>query len=77
MLKNITITADEKILRWAKKESAKTGVPVSKLVGQILAEEMRRRAAYWKAYEGWKGLKPVPMTAPVKFNREESHERGG
>ena len=75
VLKNLTITVDEAVLQWAKHEAVNKGTSTSKLVGDILAEEMRRTSAYWKAYEEWKKIEPVPMAGPVKFNREEEHER--
>ena len=77
MLKNVTITADEEILRWTRREAADKGVSVSKLVGQILEREMRRRDDYWKAFERWKKIKPVPHAdASKRPGREEMHDRG-
>lgn len=77
MLKNITITADEKVLRWARREAADKGTSVSKLVGQMLEREMRRTDAYWQAFERWKKIKPVPMSGSIgKVSREDMHQRG-
>jgi hypothetical protein len=76
VLKNLTITADERVLRWARREAAEKGISVSKLVGQMIEREMRRTDAYWQAFERWKKIKPVPMTGPLKMSREEAHERG-
>ena len=74
-MKNVTITADEKVLRWARREAAERGVSVSKLVGQILDREMRRTDSYWRAFEEWKKIKPVRMTASLPMDRESAHER--
>ena len=77
MLKNVTITADERVLKWARHEAADRGVSVSRLVGQILAEEMRKKDGYWQAFERWKKLKPIPFKQRIgKIDREETHERG-
>ncbi|HEV8147951.1 MAG TPA: hypothetical protein VGP79_16295 [Bryobacteraceae bacterium] len=77
MLKNVTITLEEEALRWARREAAEKGTSVSKLVGGILEREMRRTGAYWKAYEQWKKLKPIPgLDASKRGSREEWHERG-
>ena len=76
MLKNVTITTDEKVLRWARHQAAERGVSVSKLVGAMLEEEMRRTDAYWKAFENWKKLKPIPgLDASKRMTREQAHDR--
>ena len=77
MLKNVTITVEEEVLRWAKRKAAEEDTSVSKLVGRMLAADMRRNDAYWKAYERWKKLKPIPgLDASKRLGREELHERG-
>ena len=76
MLKNLTITAEEKVLRWLKHEAVEKGVSVSKLVGEILADKMRGQDSYWQAYESWKKLKPIAgLDASKRPSREEIHER--
>jgi hypothetical protein len=73
--KNLTITVAEETLKWARHEAAEKGTSVSKLVGQMLEREMRQTDAYWKAFERWKQIKPIPgLTAPF-LTREEAHER--
>ena len=77
MLKNVTVTMEEETLRWARHQAAEKGTSVSKLVGQILEQERRHTDAYWKAFEGWKKIKPVPgVDASKRMSREEVHERG-
>jgi hypothetical protein len=76
VLKNLTITAEEEVLQWAKHEAIEKGVSVSKFVGQILNEEMRHKDSYSKAFERWKQRKPVPgVDASQRWSREEVHER--
>jgi hypothetical protein len=76
VLRNITITADEEVLRWAKHQAVEKGVSVSKLIGEILTEKMRRKDSYWEAFERWKKIKPVPgVDASQRWTREEVHER--
>jgi hypothetical protein len=41
----------------------------------MLEREMRQTDAYWKAFERWKQIKPIPgLTGPF-LTREEAHER--
>ena len=75
-MKNVTITADEKVLKWARHEAAEKGISVSKLVGQILEEQMRQKDDYWQAFERWKKIKPFLKGPIQKIDRDELHERG-
>ena len=76
-MKNVTITVEEDVLRWARHQAAEKGSSVSKLVGRMLESEMRRNSSYWKAFEEWKNIKPIPgVDASKRMSREEVHERG-
>jgi hypothetical protein len=76
VLKNMTITVDEEVARWARRKAAKENTSVSKLVGQMLKEEMARIDDYWRAYEDWKSIPGFPAREGVKYlSREEIHER--
>jgi hypothetical protein len=48
-MKNVTITVDEAALEWARIEAAKRNTSVSRLVGEMLAEKMRRDDSYERA----------------------------
>jgi len=42
----------------------------------MLEDQMRRNDAYWKAYEKWKKLKPIPGSdAANRLTREEANAR--
>ena len=77
MLKNVTITVEEDALRWARKQAAEENTSVSKLVGRMLEDKMRRTDEYWAAYEKWKSLEPlsIPGLAADRLTREEANER--
>ena len=45
-MKNVTITMDDKVADWARMEAARLNKSVSRLVGELLAEKMRRDDAY-------------------------------
>jgi hypothetical protein len=73
--KNLTLSIDEEVLRRASHEAAKKGISLSKLVGQMLEREMRQTDAYWKAFERWKQIKPIPGQTGPFLTRDEAHER--
>ncbi len=75
MLRNITITVEDEVARWARKKAAEENTSVSRLVGQMLEREMRASDEYWRAFEDWKKLKPMPIQAAKRMTREEAHER--
>jgi hypothetical protein len=76
-MKNVTITVEEPVLEWVRVEAAKRNSSVSRLVGEMLAEKMRREDAYERAYQAWlnddrtwrSDGKPYPK-------REELYDRG-
>jgi hypothetical protein len=72
----MTITVTEEVARWARKEAAERNTSVSKLVGQLLEEKMRRNGEYWKAYERLKKIKPIPgIDASKRGKREDLYDR--
>jgi hypothetical protein len=76
VLKNITITVEEEVARWARRKAAEENTSVSKLVGQMLAEKMKRGDDYWRAYGQWKSVTSIPgVKAAKRLTREEAHER--
>lgn len=52
-MKNVTITMDDTVLEWARIEAARRNTSVSRLVGEMLAEKMRRTDAYQRAMHDW------------------------
>jgi hypothetical protein len=41
VLKNVTITVEEDVLKWARKRAAEENTSVSRLLGEALKREMR------------------------------------
>ncbi len=75
-LRNLTITVEEEVARWARRKAAEEDTSVSKLVGRMLEREMRLNDDYWRAYERWKQLAPLQgIDAGRPATREEIHER--
>jgi len=58
-LRNITITVDEAVTRWARIEAAKEGTSLSRLVGEMLRERMAEEENYEKAMKRALGRKPL------------------
>lgn len=76
MLKKVTITLSEEALRWARRKAAEENTSVSKLVGQMLEEQMRGSDSYQQAYEEWKKSGPISGLEPgERLTRNELHER--
>src|SRR5437763_4942247 len=75
VLKNVTVTLEEKALLWARRKAAEENTSVSRLLGRMIADEMRRSDEYWTAYERWKRIKPVPGAAANRLSREEANVR--
>ncbi len=48
-MKNVTITMDDSVAEWARLEAARRNTSVSRLVGELLAEKMRRSDSYERA----------------------------
>lgn len=59
---NLTITTDEETLRWARIEAAKQNTSVSKLVGEMLAEQRKKQDVYDRAMEEF--LSRPPWSLP-------------
>jgi hypothetical protein len=76
VLKNVTITLSEEAAHWARKKAAEENTSVSKLVGQMLEDQMRQNDDYWRAYEGWKKIGSIPgIDAAHRLSREEANAR--
>ena len=75
MLKNVTITVTEEVAKWARRRAAEENTSVSKLVGRMLEDEMRRRDEYWEAFETVKKIKPIKgLDASKRLKREELYD---
>jgi len=76
VLKNITITVSEEAAHWARMKAAEESTSVSKLVGRMIEDQMRRGDEYWRAYEKWKTIAAAPgADATKRMSLQETHER--
>jgi hypothetical protein len=62
--RNVTITIEEDVARWARIKAAEKDTSVSQLVGDMLKEEMQNEGAYQAAMRDH-----FAMIKPVKFEK--------
>ena len=75
-MRNVTITLDEKVLRWARIQAARLDTSVSRLVGDMLGERMEAEEIYGRAMRRFLGRKPVRLKDTGSYpSREELHDR--
>lgn len=79
VMKNVTITLDEKIVRWARLCAAERATSVSRLVGDMLREKMLLEEGYESAQRQFFAIAPRPSRAPGTGlpGRDEVHDRAG
>jgi hypothetical protein len=78
VMRNVTITLDEETAHWARVEAAHRDMSVSRLIGQLLREQMRAQATYEEAMRRYLSRAPTVLkdTGPYPA-REELHDRAG
>jgi len=76
-MKNVTITLDEETARWARIRAAERNTSVSRLVGEMLRDQMRDEEAYRLAMQEYLGLEPKRLKgAGTGYpRRDDLHER--
>ena len=75
-MKNVTITMDDSVADWARMEAARRNTSVSRLVGELLAEKMRRDDAYERAMREALDFKSWGSSKGRYLSREEMYSRG-
>ena len=76
-LRNVTITLEEPVARWARIEAARKDTSVSRLLGAILKERMLDNDGYERAVRRALARKPFLKTQDRYQSREEAHDRAG
>ena len=79
-MKNVTITLDEDTATWARVHAAERDMSLSRFVGEVLRERMRRSREYDDAYRAFLAEKPIRLrkSAQERYpSREEAHDRAG
>lgn len=60
-MKNVTVTIDEKVVRWARIRAAERDTSLSRLIGELLREKMNQEENYQEAMEQYLSLPPSPL----------------
>ncbi|HUL16582.1 MAG TPA: hypothetical protein VLV88_11335 [Terriglobales bacterium] len=76
-LRNVTVTLDEEVARWARIEAAKLDTSVSRLLGDLLRKKMEAEDNYEGAMKRALSRAPFLKTDGKYMTREEVHDRAG
>lgn len=75
-MKNMTISLDERVARWARVWAARRDSSVSRLVGEMLRQRMEEESAYAQAMQTFLSRRPLPLKTGGRYPaREDVHER--
>ena len=76
-MRNMTITVDEKVAKWARIEAARQDTRVSRMVGEMLAEKMEEESGYQAAMRRFLAREAPPLRRPGEPlpKREERYDR--
>ncbi len=75
-MKNVTITLDEQVAQWVRVLAARRETSVSRLVGELLEEQMRRDQAYEAAMGQYLARGPVKLKDSGGYpTRDSLHDR--
>jgi len=78
-VKNVTVTLDEETARWARIEAARQDMSVSRLIRNLLQENMRRNQTYEVAMRTFlaRPIYTVNESGAPYPTRDEIHDRAG
>ena len=76
-MRNLTITVDETVARWARVAAAERDMSVSRFVGELMREHMSHEREYERAMRRAVARSPLPIKARGDRypSRNEIHER--
>jgi hypothetical protein len=74
-LRNVTVTLEEDVARWARIEAARRDTSVSRLLGEFLKERMSAQESYDLAMRRALERKPFLHAWGRYLTREEAHDR--
>lgn len=77
-MRNLTVTVDEEVARWARVWAAERGTSVSRLVGMLLRTRMHEEQGYTAAMNEYLSAAPMPLSGGRRYpSRDELHDRAG
>lgn len=75
-LRNITVTLEEGLARWARLEAARRELSVSRFLAAVLRERMRGNSDYDRAMRRALARQSILKSDGRYLSREEAHDRG-
>jgi hypothetical protein len=76
-LRNVTITLEEEVARWARIRAAEEDSSVSHLVGELLRQLMQQHERFDRARREFQRLGSSIISDSPYPRREDLHERSG
>ncbi len=78
-MKNVTVTLEEEVARWARVWAAEHDTSVSRLLGEMLKERMQQETGYEAAMRRFRKRAPRQLRKrPEPYpSRDELHDRDG
>lgn len=74
-LRNMTITVEEEVARWARVKAAREDSSISRLVGEMLKRQMHEDAGYAAAQRRALARKAVLRSDGRYLTRDQVHDR--
>jgi hypothetical protein len=74
-MKNVTVTMEDSVADWARMEAARRNTSVSRLIGEMLAEKMRRDDAYERAMREALQFRSWGASSGPYLTRDEMYDR--
>lgn len=75
-MKNVTITMDDEVARWARMAAAEREMSLSRFVGELLRERMKQNRAYEQAMHEFLAMTPTGDSRGQPLpTRDEIHDR--
>lgn len=72
---NMTLTAEEEVLRWARIKAAEQDTSVARLVGDLLKQQMLEERGYHSARRRFLAAKPRVISKGRYPSRDDLHDR--
>ena len=76
-LRNVTITVDDEVARWARVKAAEENTSVSHLVGDLLRDMMQQPQRFDRARREFQRLGTAVISDGPYPRREDLHDRTG
>jgi hypothetical protein len=77
LLRNITVTVEPEVARWARVKAAREDLSLSRLIGKLLKDRMLEEKAYELSRRRFLAVRPRRLSDGPYPGREELHDRSG